>query len=383
MHPELRFRSRIVAGTSLFFLVVAVFFVQDAYFTHGVGATFWICVAGTVLFSFNLLLLRTGVSPFAASVAFCVELLALLMAAALGGSGLFLLTGPWNMCVVLLATYLLGARYGAIFGLAVALECIGFFIAHTRTALFAVRYAPNLTTVLVSGLAVIACVLFIAALYERAQARARRELIAQHAELDKAHQELKAAQQIALANEKLASIGLLAAGVAHEINNPMSFVSSNLAELIADLRDRADVPAWLAEYRDDILPATLDGAARVNAIVADLRRFARGEPEKPVAFDLADEVAAAVRISRAQLGPNQILDANLRATPKLVGMPRQISQVALNLIVNAVQAIGPKGRVSVTTGEESGEAVVTVSDDGYGMSSETVAKLFSPFFTTK
>ena len=125
MQPEIRFRRRIVAGTSLFFLVMAVFFAQDAYFQQRAGPTFWICVAGAVLFSINLALLRAGLSPFAASVAFCAELLLLLMAASLGGSGLFLLTGPWSMCVVLLATYLLGARYGAIFGLAVALECIG------------------------------------------------------------------------------------------------------------------------------------------------------------------------------------------------------------------------------------------------------------------
>jgi signal transduction histidine kinase len=383
MNPELRFRLRIVGGTSFLFILLAAFFAQDAYFTHGLVPTVWICIAGVVLFSFNLLLLWAGFSPVAASVAFCVELLLLLLASAIGGSGLYLLTGPWNMCVVLLATYLLGARYGVLFGVAIGFEVIGFFLAHTRTSWLPVTYAPSLGTALVSGLAVVGCVLCIAALYERAQRRARRELIAQHAALEKVHQELKAAQTIAIANEKLASIGLLAAGVAHEINNPMSFVTANLNGLIEDCRARGDLPAWLVEYRDDVIPATLDGISRVNAIVADLRRFARGEPEKPVAFDLTDEVAAAVRISRAQLGANQVLHAELAATPRLVGMPRQVSQVALNLIVNAVQAIGPEGRVSVSTAEESGQAIVTVSDDGCGMSPETLGKLFSPFFTTK
>jgi signal transduction histidine kinase len=198
-----------------------------------------------------------------------------------------------------------------------------------------------------------------------------------------AHENLKAAQQAAVTNAKLASIGVLAAGVAHEINNPMSFVTANVRGLMEDLHEEAKLSASLVEYRDEILPGTLDGIRRVNAIVADLRRFVRGEPEQPIAFDLATEVDAAVRISRSQLNANQELRVETNETPKVWGMPRQIGQVALNLIVNAINACGDTGSIVVSIGSPGGEAMFAVRDSGAGMSESVLAQLFVPFFTTK
>ncbi len=91
-------------------------------------------------------------------------------------------------------------------------------------------------------------------------------------QLNSAHAELKKVHERAVSQEKLAAIGTLAAGVAHEINNPMSFVTSNVGQLLADLRKLPSLPAVLREYADEVLPETLEGIRRVNSIVADARR---------------------------------------------------------------------------------------------------------------
>jgi two-component system NtrC family sensor kinase len=203
-------------------------------------------------------------------------------------------------------------------------------------------------------------------------------------ELATAHKELIAAQQHSIANEKLASIGMLASGIAHEINNPMSFITANVKALLQDLRDEPLLSKVMAEYRADVIPSTMDGIRRVNAIVDDLRRFARGEPETAVPFDLATELNAAVRIARSQLRSGQVLHADFKQpSPALCGMPRQISQVALNLIVNAIQASPDDGEVFVSAGSSNGEAVFRVRDNGSGIAPDVLERLFTPFVTTK
>lgn len=196
--------------------------------------------------------------------------------------------------------------------------------------------------------------------------------------------ELEAAQQAVLAQEKFASIGQLAAGIAHEINNPMCFITANTEALLQDLQDEPALPPRLAEYRDAILAETLDGILRVNAIVGDLRRFARGEPEQMVEFDLSAEVIASVRLARTLLKADQRLHIEVVPELRIVGMPRQIAQAVLNLIVNALHALDCcGGDVWVTTADRGDHVTIAVKDSGVGMSNETVGKLFQPFFTSK
>jgi two-component system NtrC family sensor kinase len=218
-------------------------------------------------------------------------------------------------------------------------------------------------------------------------ARAIREMLAesedQRAALEKAHAELKAWNTHAIAQEKLTSIGMLAAGMAHEINNPMSFVTANIEGLIQDLESMPEVPAPLVEYRDEILADTLDGCQRVNSIVADLRRFARGEVQAAELFDVRDEVDAAVRMANGQTGDGQAIRVDLDAVPAVFGSPRQIGQVMLNLLVNGVQALDGPGEVHVTTRHEGDDVAVMIRDTGVGMSQATLDRLFQPFFTTK
>ncbi|NMO22732.1 histidine kinase [Pyxidicoccus fallax] len=209
-----------------------------------------------------------------------------------------------------------------------------------------------------------------------------RRVLDQQTELQQAHARLQQMHQRALEQEKLSSLGTLAAGVAHEINNPMSFVTSNVDSLLRELRDTPGLPPHLQEYVDDALPATLDGIRRVNAIVTDLRRFARGDAEAPVAYELDGEVRAALRIVHGQLS-HCAVETDLGDVGTLFGRPRQIVQVLVNLLANAGQATRAGGRIRVTTCREGDAVRVAIQDTGEGMSPETLKRLFQPFFTTK
>lgn len=210
----------------------------------------------------------------------------------------------------------------------------------------------------------------------------REELAAAHRELEAALRELQQMHQRALEQERLSSLGMLAAGVAHEINNPMSFVTSNVHSVLRDLRDEQNLSEVMKEYVDDVLPATLDGIKRVNAIVADLRRFARGDPEAHTGYDFDAEVETALRIAHGKLGHVRV-EKDLGGVGTVVGRPRQLVQVLVNLLVNAGQATASGGVVRVTTRREDAHMHVAVRDTGMGMSEETKRHLFEPFFTTK
>jgi two-component system, NtrC family, sensor kinase len=206
---------------------------------------------------------------------------------------------------------------------------------------------------------------------------------AQRRELEAAHVELQKLHRAALAQEKLAGLGMLAAGIAHEINNPMSYVTSNVNALLTDLRAEPLLSPALAEHRDDALPATLDGIRRVNSIVADLRRFARGDQERLVGYDRNEEIRAAVRLTQSRLKNRCEVLLDLEELPELEGRPRQLAQVLVNLLVNAAQAIEGQGRIEITSRAGRGEVTFSVRDDGCGMDEAVRSQLFQPFFTTK
>jgi PAS domain S-box-containing protein len=218
-------------------------------------------------------------------------------------------------------------------------------------------------------------------------------------------------------NEKLASIGLLSAGVAHEINNPLAFVSNNLTVLDRDVKAlgalldvyegaRADLaranPAaaeraeTLAEAMDlpyvrghleRILDRTREGVERVTRIVQSLRGLARTDAPRMEEARIPDLVDMALDMVRGRMKQRGIT-VNLSYGPSKVRcVPTQLSQVFLNLIVNAVQAIEARGAgggsIRVATRIVGPEMLIEVADDGCGISPENLPKLFDPFFTTK
>jgi two-component system NtrC family sensor kinase len=208
------------------------------------------------------------------------------------------------------------------------------------------------------------------------------QMVEQREQLAQAHERLQRVHQRALAQEKLSSLGVMAAGVAHEINNPMSFVTSNIHALYKDLKQQPSLPEPLREYVSEVLPETMDGIKRVNAIVADLRRFARGDPEAYSEYDLNSEAQAALRIAHGQLSHCQV-EVELGEVGPVMGRPRQIAQVLVNLLVNAGQATASGGQVRLSTHREGDGVRVEIRDTGTGIPPDVLSSLFQPFFTTK
>lgn len=192
--------------------------------------------------------------------------------------------------------------------------------------------------------------------------------------------------------DRIASIGTLAAGVAHEINNPLVYVTLGL-ELIerelSRLRQAARAPSdedWdrVRDYARD----ALQGAERVRSIVRDLRTFSRGDEEKVAPVEIEKALDSAINMSMSHIRPRAQLVREFAPTPAVLADESRLGQVFLNLLVNAAQAI-PEGApannriVARTLTGPSGEAVVEVEDTGCGIEPWKLERIFEPFWTDK
>ena len=191
--------------------------------------------------------------------------------------------------------------------------------------------------------------------------------------------------RLALA-DRLASMGTLAAGVAHEINNPLSYILLNLEIAQSELANASpERPAThaLSSVRD-----ALEGTERVKRIVSDLRSFSRGSGDETASVDLERTVSFARAISANEVRHRATLDVRLAGLPPVRGNETRLGQVFLNLIMNAAQSIpdGSAGsqRISIV-GRREGDAwvVVDVSDTGAGIPREILPRIFEPFVTSK
>lgn len=196
-------------------------------------------------------------------------------------------------------------------------------------------------------------------------------------------EELEQIQKMASHQEKMSSLGLLAAGIAHEINNPMAFVTSNVSQLQKDLPDFHKSPSLMAEYADEIIPEIREGIVRVNTIVDDLRRFARGDVDTVTDFDVNEIIRSAIRITHGQVAPGVSVNLSLADIPQQKGFARQLSQVVVNLMVNAIEAVSGGGTITVQSGCNHSEYWLSIQDTGPGMNKDTQSRVFEPFFTTK
>jgi PAS domain S-box-containing protein len=194
-----------------------------------------------------------------------------------------------------------------------------------------------------------------------------------------------------LVSERMASLGTLAAGIAHEINNPLAFVSGNLEALSEILQPAGPYAGPEAAQHAEVVAAlgdARDGAERVRKIVHGLRMFSRSEEEKPVALALSDVLEAAIRLTGNEIRHRGQLVRELGPAPPVLADDSRLTQVFINLLVNAAHAI-PEGRsdehrITVRTRtDDQGRAVVEIADTGVGMTPEVQARVFDPFFTTK
>jgi two-component system, NtrC family, sensor kinase len=224
----------------------------------------------------------------------------------------------------------------------------------------------------------------------------RYRLDRQSRQLAEAYRELQANHSQLAQSEKMASLGQLAAGVAHEINNPVGYVSSNLrtlGEYVSLFRKSLPAEALdrqVADALDDaeaIITESLDGTSRVADIVDGLKRFARADDDAIIESNLNDLIRTTLRVLHNELKYQCTIDLRLAELPPINCRPGQINQVLMNLIVNARQAISERGTITVSTSveeREDGRVVqLSVQDDGSGIKPENLTRLFNPFFTTK
>ncbi|KON80348.2 ATP-binding protein [Azoarcus sp. PA01] len=215
-----------------------------------------------------------------------------------------------------------------------------------------------------------------------------------------------------LQSEKLAAVGQLAAGVAHEINNPVGFVSSNLGSLtlyvnrlfsLIDAYERleielpADHPARTAVQKartiaeidylradiPDLLRESLDGLARIRHIVADLKDFSHADEGEWQDADLNRGLESTLNIVWNEIKYKAEVVRELDDLPPVRCIPAQMNQVFMNLLVNAAQAIETSGTITLRSGTMDGYAWVEIADTGKGMPPEVQQRIFEPFFTTK
>ena len=188
--------------------------------------------------------------------------------------------------------------------------------------------------------------------------------------------------------DRMASVGTLAAGVAHEINNPLTYVLANLDLIEEELHNRAEaLGEGLGELRGLINEAR-EGAFRVRSIVRELRVFARPDDQKVVAVNLQQIIESVSKMAMNEIRHRARFITEFADTPGVHANPNHLSQVFLNLLVNAAHAI-PMGdvdnnEVRVRLGTDaSGMALVEVSDTGQGIGFDILDRIFDPFFTTK
>ncbi|MBC8069190.1 MAG: response regulator, partial [Deltaproteobacteria bacterium] len=199
----------------------------------------------------------------------------------------------------------------------------------------------------------------------------------------------RAAHEQLMVSDRMASVGLLAAGVAHEINNPLSAVIANLDLLHETLVEAAPAPEQIqwSEVREQLSDAR-EAADRVRRIVKDLKVLSRSEEAKTVRVDVRELLDAALRMAWNEIRHRASVTRDYQPVPVVLANPSRLGQVFLNLVVNAAQAIRPGGADSNVIGvsthtAEDGRAVIEVRDSGGGIPPEVLQRIFTPFFTTK
>lgn len=207
----------------------------------------------------------------------------------------------------------------------------------------------------------------------------RRRLADKVDELTRADRALGDARETLVRSERLATVGRLAAGLAHEVGNPLGAISGYVE--IA----RARLPAGADPDLHDAVARIAEAATRIDATIRGLLDFARPSPSSIVPLDLAPVLEATVRLARVQsrFRHVEVTLALPPTLPRVLADERQLSQVLLNVLLNAGDAMAGEGRVTVSAAAHGEMVEVALADQGPGVAPDHLPRLFDPFFTTK
>ena len=243
------------------------------------------------------------------------------------------------------------------------------------------------------------------------KAKLQSELLKKNHEISDANKQLQEAKSQLIQKEKLASLGQLSAGIAHEINNPIGFVKSNLS-MLKKYADRALV---LLSVLDNIeshtkdtdlkqliestkkeqkhasltknMPLTinesLEGIDRVKQIIHDLKMFSRMEESEWLKTDIHVGIESTLNIIRSEIKDVADIKKQYGDLPEVECMASQINQVILNLLVNAAHAVAPHGTITINTYSDDTHVYIQIRDNGCGIEQDIIDRIFDPFFTTK
>ncbi|MEM6263761.1 MAG: two-component regulator propeller domain-containing protein [Bacteroidota bacterium] len=242
-------------------------------------------------------------------------------------------------------------------------------------------------------------------------AQRTQELSRQKERTEEALEDLKATQTQLVESEKMASLGQLTAGVAHEINNPITFVNGNVRPLKRDLDDllsilnayesaagtlsKPEVFAEVTRLKSDLeygllveeihqlLDGIEEGAQRTSKIVKGLQNFSRLDEQDRKLADIHEGLNSTCLILSNELKGDIEVIKDYGDIPKIMCYPGKLNQVFMNLLTNAIQAIEGKGAITLKTRLEGGEVKISIEDTGKGMDEAIQKRIFEPFFTTK
>ncbi|KZN56842.1 hypothetical protein N474_09485 [Pseudoalteromonas luteoviolacea CPMOR-2] len=232
-----------------------------------------------------------------------------------------------------------------------------------------------------------------------------RSLYKSNDELSNAIKSLKSQEAQLIQQEKMASLGQLSAGIAHELNTPAGYARSNIETLqmylvtllayqkdledmvsdqqaMLDLKSSYDV-AIIQEDIPDLMEESICGLNKIASIVSELRNYTHVDNEEMEQEDLSLVLDQAINLAHSSFKHHATLDTRLEKDQKILCKPNRLCQVFVNLLVNAGQAVSKGGKITITSSSDEHYVYCVVQDNGTGISQENMRNIFDPFFTTK
>lgn len=201
-----------------------------------------------------------------------------------------------------------------------------------------------------------------------------------HHELIAYNEELQRTQKLLVTSEKMASLGVMAMGIAHEINNPLNFIKNGVEAL--ESRIVEEMPEKKEEL-EPLLRIVREGVKRSTNIVKSLSHFSRKTPSMEEECDLKDIIENCLMILHNKIKNRIKIITTFDKDSRAIGNEGRLHQALLNILANAAQAIDGKGIINILTSRKNGFIEVTIEDDGEGIPEDNLSKISDPFFTTK